>query len=160
MRMRSGLRVVALTLAAAATAGCSSLKPYPSVAPENVVVKSALESGSVLSSMRGSVHIHELDSACHASYVGTVKLDRPSIALGLPAQRASYLVFVFEGSSLFGGSTSSAGAGTVLKPRPGYRYEFAVTYKDSIYNVVLRESDPRKGGSRELPRQELRGCST
>ena len=70
--------------------GCSSLKPYPSVAPENVVVKSAIESGSVLSSMRGSVHIHELDSGCHASYVGTVKLDRPSIALGLPAERASF----------------------------------------------------------------------
>ena len=139
--------------------GCSSLKPYPSVAPENVVVKSAIESGSVLSSMRGSVHIHELDASCHSSYVGTVRLVRPSVALGLPAERPSYLVFVFQGSSLFGGSTSSAGAGTVLKPRPGYRYEFAVSYKDSIYNVVVRESDPRKGGSRELPRQQLKGCS-
>jgi hypothetical protein len=140
-------------------AGCSSLKPYPNLAPENVVVKSAIESGSMLSSMRGSVHIHEVDSGCHTSYLGTVKLDRPSIALGLPAERASYLVFVFEGSSLFGGSTSNAGAGTLLKPRPGYRYEFAVSYKDSIYNVVLRETDPRKGGSHELPRQQLKGCS-
>jgi hypothetical protein len=35
-----------------------------------------------------------------------------------------------------------------------------VSYKNSIYNVVLRESDPRKGASREVPRQELRGCST
>jgi len=113
----------------------------------------------MLSSMRGSVHIHEVDASCHTSYVGTVELDRPSIALGLPAERPSYLVFVFPGSSLFGGTTSSAGAGTVLRPRPGYRYEFAVSYKDSIYNVVLRESDPRGGASRELPRQELRGCS-
>lgn len=139
--------------------GCSSLRPYPNVAPENVVVRSAIESGSILSSMRGSVHVHEIDSGCHTNYVGTVKLDRPSVALGLPAERASYLVFVFEGSSLFAGSTSSAGAGTVLKPRPGYRYEFAVTYKDSIYNVVLRESDPRRGVSREVPRQELKGCA-
>ena len=139
--------------------GCSSLRPYPNVAPENVVVRSAIESGSILSSMRGSVHVHEIDSGCHTNYVGTVKLDRPSVALGLPAERPSYLVFVFEGSSLFAGSTSSAGAGTVLKPRPGYRYEFAVTYKDSIYNVVLRESDPRRGVSREVPRQELKGCA-
>ena len=139
--------------------GCSSLKPYPSVAPENVVVKSALESGSILSSMRGSVHIHELDASCHSSYVGTVKLDRPSVALGLPAERASYLVFAFDGSSFLGGTTSSTSSGTVLKPRAGYRYEFAVTYKDNIYNVVLRESDPRRGASREVPRQELRGCS-
>jgi len=152
--MRAALAVLVVLLG-----GCSSLRPYPSVTPENVVVKSALESGSILSSMRGSVHIHELDSGCHTSYVGTVKLDRPSIALGLPAERPSYLVFVFQGSSLFGGSTSSAGAGTVLKPRPGYRYEFAVSYKDNIYNVVLRESDPRRGASREVPRRELKGCT-
>ena len=92
--------------------GCSSLKPYPSVAPENVVVKSALESGSILSSMRGSVHIHELDASCHSSYVGTVRLDRPSVALGLPAERASYLVFAFDGSSFLGGTSSSTSAGT------------------------------------------------
>jgi hypothetical protein len=139
--------------------GCSSLKPYPSVAPENVVVKSALESGSILSSMRGSVHIHELDASCHSSYVGTVRLDRPSVALGLPAERASYLVFAFDGSSFLGGTSSSTSAGTVLKPRAGYRYEFAVTYKDNIYNVVLRESDPRRGASREVPRRELKGCT-
>ena len=139
--------------------GCSSLKPYPSVAPEKVVVKSAIESGSILSSMRGSVHIHELDASCHSSYVGTVKLDRPSVALGLPAERASYLVFAFDGASFLGGTSSSTSAGTVLKPRAGFRYEFAVTYKDNIYNVVLRESDPRRGASREVPRQELRGCS-
>ena len=153
------MRSFIILAAASVLAACSSLKPYPSVAPENVVVKSAIESGSVLSSMRGAVHIHEVDASCHTSYVGTVKLDRPSIALGFPAERPSYLVFVFQGSSLFGGSTSSAGAGTVLKPRPGYRYEFAVSYKDNIYNVVLRESDPRRGASREVPRQELRGCS-
>lgn len=149
----------ALAALVALLGGCSSLRPYPSVTPENVVVKSALESGSILSSMRGSVHIHELDASCHSSYVGTVKLDRPSVALGLPAERASYLVFAFDGSSFLGGTSSSTSAGTVLKPRAGYRYEFAVTYKDNIYNVVLRESDPRRGASREVPRQELRGCS-
>src|SRR6478736_7798668 len=113
------MRSFIILAAASVLAGCSSLKPYPSVAPENVVVKSTIESGSVLSSMRGSVHIHELDSGCHTSYVGTVKLDRPSIALGLPAERASYLVFVFEGSSFLGGTSSSTSAGTVLKPRAG-----------------------------------------
>ena len=139
--------------------GCSSLKPYPSFTPENVVVKSKLESGSMFSSMRGSVHIHELDAGCHTSYVGTMQLDRASVALGLPAERASYLVFSFDGSSFLGGTSSSTSAGTVLKPRAGYRYEFTVTYKENIYNVVLRESDPRGGGSHELPRQQLKGCS-
>ncbi|HEY1291021.1 MAG TPA: hypothetical protein VGF58_22025 [Burkholderiales bacterium] len=152
--MRGFIAFVGVTLLAA----CSSLRDYPHVAPENVQVKSKLESGSMFSSMRGAVHIHELDGTCHTSYVGTVKLDQPSVALGLPAERASYLVFVFAGSSFLGGSSSSTSAGTVLKPRPGYRYEFTVTYKENIYNVVLRESDPR-GGSHELPRQQLKGCS-
>jgi len=153
------LRRAALPLAAVLIAGCSSLKPYPGGSPENVVVSSAIESGSFLSSMRGSVHVHEVDSGCRTNYLGTVKLDRPSIALGLAAERASYLVFVFEGSSFLGGNSSSTSSGTLLKPRAGYRYEVAVTYRDSIYNVVLRESDPRRGGSRELPRRDLKGCS-
>jgi len=151
-------RGVLLCLAAALIAGCSSLKTYPSRSPENVVVSSAIESGSFFSSMRGSVHIHELDSDCRTSYLGTVKLDQPKVALGLPAERASYLVFAFDGSSFLGGSSSSSSSGTVLKPRAGYRYEVAVTYRDSIYHVVLRESDPRSGASRELPRRQLTGC--
>ena len=148
----------ALAVVLVLVGGCSSLRPYPNVTPENVVVKSKLESGSMFASMRGSVHIHEIDSSCHTSYVGTMKLDRASVALGLPAERASYLVFAFDGSSFLGGTSSSTSAGTVLKPRPGYRYEFTVTYKENIYNVVLRESDPRGGGSHELPRQQLKGC--
>ena len=147
-----------LVLAAALIAGCSSLKTYPSRSPENVVVRSAIESGSVFSSMRGSVHIHEVDSDCHTNYLGTVKLDQPKVALGLPAERSSYLVFAFDGSSFLGGSSSSTSSGTVLKPRAGYRYDVAVTYQDSIYHVVLRESDPRSGASRELPRRQPAGC--
>jgi hypothetical protein len=152
------VRGVLLCLAVALMAGCSSLKTYPSRSPENVVVSSAIESGSFFSSMRGSVHIHELDAGCRTNYLGSVKLDQPKVALGLPAERASYLVFVFEGSSFLGGSSSSSSSAAVLKPRAGYRYEVAVSYRDSIYNVVLRESDPRRGSSRELPRQELKGC--
>jgi hypothetical protein len=129
-------RAAAAWLAAGLLAGCSTLKPYPAGSPENALVSSAIDSGSLFSSMRGSLHIHEIDSAC----------------------RTSYLVFVFEGSSFLGGSSSSSSSGALIKPRPGYRYEVTVTYRDSIYNVLLRESDPRRGVSRELSRQDLRGC--
>jgi hypothetical protein len=152
------MRAAPVLLALALLAACSTLKPYPGGSPENVVVTSAIESGSFFSSMRGSVHIHELDADCRTSYRGTVKLDQPKVALGLPADRASYLVFVFEGASFLGGSSSSSSSGAVLKPRPGYRYDVAVTYRDSIYNVLLRESEPRRGSSRELARQDLKGC--
>lgn len=35
---------------------------------------------------------------------------------------------------------------------------FAVTYRDSSYNVALRESDSRKGSTRELARRDLAHC--
>jgi hypothetical protein len=49
--------------------------------------------------------------------------------------------------------------GTLLKPRAGYRYELAVTYRDDIYNVVIREKDPRRGSSREIARRDLETCN-
>ena len=144
-------RHAALLLAICLAAGCSSIKTYQARGPDNVFVSSAI------SKMRGAVHVHDVDADCRTAYAGTVQLDRPEIALSLPPERPSYLVFSFEGSSLFSGSTSMS-VGTLVKPRPGYRYEFAVTYRDSIYNVALRESDPRRASSRELPRRGLQDC--
>ena len=60
-------RAAAACFAAALVAGCSSLKPYPGQSPENVVVSSAIQSGSLFASMRGSVHIHEIDSGCRTN---------------------------------------------------------------------------------------------
>jgi len=54
---------------------------------------------------------------------------------------------------------SSTSVGTLLKPRAGYFYEFTVTYKESIYNVAIRETDPRKTSSREIARRDLRTCT-
>lgn len=145
------LRRAALLLAVFLAAGCSSTKTYQARGPDNVFVTSAI------SKMRGAVHIHDVDAACRTEYLGSVQLDRSEIALGLPAERPSYVVFTFESSSLLSANTSMS-VGTLVKPRPGYRYEFAVTYRDSIYNVALRESDPRRGSSRELPRRGLPDC--
>jgi hypothetical protein len=145
-------------LVVALAAGCSGTQPYRSAAPDNVFVAAAIDSGSRWSSMRGSLHVHEVEAGCRTRYLGTMTLDRPALGLGLQVERPSYLVFSFDGSSFLGGSTSSTSVGTVLKPRPGYRYDVVVTYRDSIYHVVLRESDPRTKASRELPRSDLPRC--
>jgi hypothetical protein len=52
----------------------------------------------------------------------------------------------------------STSVGTLIQPRTGYEYELAVSYKQDIYNVALREIDRRKGVSRELPRRPMAGC--
>ena len=131
-------------------AGCSGLKTYPNDAPKNLRVATQTEGA------RAVVHVHEASGGCKTRYEGTVKLDQPSVELGLPPGRASYVVVNFDASSFLGPSRATS-VGTELTPRAGYRYEMSVRYKQDIYDVSLREIDP-KGASRALPRRPLNGC--
>ena len=144
------MRAAALLLALAA--GCSGLKTYPTDPGGNLAVRSQMDRG-----VRAALHVHRVDAQCDTGYAGTVQLDRPSVALGLAPGRRSYLVVTFDTSSFLGGSRSTS-AGTLLEPRTGSRYELAVRYHDSIYDVALYETDGR--GRRALPRRDLSACRT
>ena len=132
-------------------AGCSGLKTYPNEAPRNLRVATQLDRG-----VRSALHVHEVSGPCATRYEGTVALDQPAVEVGVPAERASYVVVSFDTSSFLGGSRGTS-VGTVITPRAGYRYELAVRYRHDMYDVALREVD-RKGASRELPRRGLNGC--
>lgn len=133
-------------------AGCSGLKTYPTAPGGNLAVRSQMDSG-----VHAVLHVHRVDAQCGTDYVGTVRLDRPSVALGLEPGRRSYLVVTFDTSSFLGGSRSTS-AGALLEPRAGSRYELAVRYHDSIYDLALYETDGR--GRRALSRRELSACRT
>jgi hypothetical protein len=90
-------------------------------------------------------------------YLGTVALDKPSVAVGVPADRWSYLVFDFATSGFLGGTRGRISRETLLKPQADSRYEIDVTYQDDLYNVVIREKLPR-GILRELPLLDLASC--
>jgi hypothetical protein len=47
---------------------------------------------------------------------------------------------------------------TLLRTRAGHSYEADVSYKNDIYNVVIREKPPR-GAAREVPLLDLASCS-
>ncbi len=148
----TAMRLAALLGALSLAAACSSLKTYDAPGPDNVSVSAAL------SEARAALHVHRVEAGCRTEYLGSVQLDRPAIALSLPPERPSYLVFSFDTSSwLAGGRTTSVG--TLIRPRAGYRYELAVKYRDSLYDVRLRESDPRTGRVRDLARRALQDCS-
>jgi hypothetical protein len=98
-----------------------------------------------------------LDAQCRTEYLGTVALDKPSAEIGIPAERWSYLVFDFSTSSFLAAKRTRISLETLLKPRAGYRYEASVTYRDDIYNVVIREQSPR-GGWREVAMRDLASC--
>lgn len=135
----------------ALAAGCSGIKTYTQSGPRNVVVRSDI------SKVEAALNIHEVGADCRTTYRGTVQLDEPSISVGIPVDRVSYLVFSFASSSFLRGSSSSS-IGTLLSPRPGYSYEVQVSYRDDIYNVAIRETDLRKSPTRELPRRGLESC--
>jgi hypothetical protein len=143
------MKACLVVLAALLTAGCSGLKTYSNDAPKNVRVATQTDGA------RAALHVHEITGQCETRYEGTVSLDQPSIEVGVPDGRRTFVVVSFDTSSFLGGQRGTS-VGTVLTPRPGYRYELAVRYKQDMYDVALREID-RKGAARELPRRGL-GC--
>jgi len=151
MRLRHAA-VLACALALAQLGGCSSgRKPYPNDLPtKNVSVR------STLSGVRGALHIHSVDAQCRTEYLGTLDLNQPAVVIGIPADRASYLVFNFSSSSWLRGSHATSHE-ALLRPRAGHRYEIEASYRNDIYNVVLRELPP-KGAARELPLRDLAAC--
>jgi hypothetical protein len=136
-------------LAALVLAACGGAQQYAGPQEKNLAVRTAAVGVSVV------MGVHRLDEKCFARYEGTVTLDRPTIEVGLPTGRLSLLVFEFYSLSVFSGNRSLRREAKIA-PRPGYRYEALVTYKDSLYNVELREIDPRSGTAREL--DVRRGC--
>jgi hypothetical protein len=136
-----------------ALAACSGAKIYPNDAAKNLVVQKALDSG-----VSASLHIYQVDASCRAEYRGRVDIDRPSVAVGIPAGRLSYLVATFDTSSFFGGSSSTS-VGALLKPRAGYGYELKLSYRKGIYDFTVRESDPGKGAGRQVARRDLGACT-
>jgi len=145
-------RLYAALLAAGLLAGCSGIKTYPDTAPRNLRIHAAI------SKVQAALHVHRVDAGCQTEYQGTVRLDKPSIEVGVPAGRSSLMAFTFSSSSFLGGSSSSIRYETLLTPRAGYTYDVKVSYLDDIYSVTVREIDPRGSSSREIERRDLRAC--
>lgn len=144
-------RLAALALVAALAAGCAGgRQPYSNDLAKNVEVRPSL------SKVRAAVHIHRVDAQCRTQYAGTLDLDRPAVGVGLPSGAWSYLVFDFSSSGLLTGSRQMRKE-TLLRVRPNYHYEIEATYRDDIYNVVMRERSA-KGTARELPILDFASC--
>jgi hypothetical protein len=138
--MRAAFALLALL------AGCASgTRPYvDDGAEKNLAIRTA-------STARASLDVHGVDAQCRTHYLGTVALDRSALEIHVPPGRASYLEFGFATSGFFSPRTHSS-RGVLLHPRAGARYQAEVTYRDDIYNVVIRER------GREVALQDLSAC--
>jgi hypothetical protein len=159
MRLANRLAIWAGVAAVlAALAGCSGIKPYLNdLSAQNLSIRTVASSGSAFSSVRVELDVHGVDAVCRTQYLGTVRLDQPSVAVGIPTDRGSHLVFKFLSSNFLGGSRGQISREVFIKPTPGQRYEIDVTYRDDLYDVVLRERSPR-GAAREVPSPDSRAC--
>jgi hypothetical protein len=140
--------------------GCSGIKTYPNTANKNFHIKTETDSGSMLSKVRTAVNIYRVDADCKTEYEGTVQLKSRSVDIGIPAERLSYLVFVFSSSGFLSSSSSTITYDGLLKLNADYLYDVKVSYVDDIYNVVIRETDPRNKKSREIELKDLNECDS
>ena len=159
-RGRESRVAVTVWLTVILLAGCSGIKPYPDAPKKNVHVHTTVEPGSWFSSVHAAVDIHRVGTDCKTEYEGTMQLNRPFVELGIPSERRSQLVFVFASSSFWSNRSGTMAHETLVKPRAGYQYRVDVTYRDDIYNVVIRELEPNKSASREIERRGIRDCSS
>lgn len=137
---------------------CSGIKPYENSLNKNLHVHTATDSGSWFSRVRAAVDIHRVGEDCAIDYEGTVQLTGPETEIGIPPDRRSYLVFVFNSSSLFSNRSGTITYETLIKPRSNHQYDVAVSYKNDLYRVVIRETPPSRSPGRELDRLALRSC--
>jgi hypothetical protein len=140
--------------------GCWGVKTYPNTLYKNLHIKTETDSGSMFSKVLTAVDINRVDADCKTEYEGTVQLKNRSIDVGIPSGRLTYLVFVFASSGFLSSSSSSITYNTLLKPRVGYNYDINVSYIDDIYNVVIRETHPRKKKGREIELKDLNACDS
>jgi hypothetical protein len=144
-------RALALGLAAL-VAACAGGSRYADLPEKNLVVRTGI------SGARAVLGVHAVDAQCKLTYEGFVELDQPVMRVGIPERRTSYLVFEFATASFWGGRRGSITRETLLRPRPGASYDIRVTYKDELYDVVIRETAARGSRSRVLELAGLGAC--
>jgi hypothetical protein len=148
----------AFALTASMLAGCSGLKSYSDTSARNLEVHTRTDSGSFLSSTRASLDIFSVDSTCQTTYQGSVTLDKENRAIGLPAERPSYLVFRFESSSFLANSSGATSYETLLTPLSDRHYDVDVRYLDGIYSVTILERATGDKKANRIAPVELKDC--
>jgi len=143
---------IALFFTAVLLGGCSTIKLYKDVLPQNLVVDSRIES------VEATLDIYSVNGQCETDYKGTVILDRKNLELGIATGIPSYLVVGFAGSSFWGNSSSFISYDFTLVPRKAHQYEIEVSYIDDIYHIALYETNQNTGSKREMADNELANC--
>lgn len=155
----SAKRLVALLGMVVMTAGCSAVKTYPNNQPKNMHVTTKLDSGSVMTSTIAEFDIHRVNASCETDYQGRVYLDHGETTnVGITPGEPIWLDFIFANKRFLSPDISAVRYDTLLTPRPGYDYQTEVSYKNGIYNVVIRETSRDGRTVNTIKRKPLGSC--
>lgn len=121
--------------------GCSGLKTYPNDLPKNLTVKTNTDS-RMFKRVYPSLHIYDIDGSCSLTYIGTVKLNKETTEVGLPAGKLNYFSFQFDTSGW--GTQGSTAMGVLLNTKKKRKYKIDASYKDFIYNIEVFEKRKKK----------------
>jgi len=146
--------IISVMSLAIAISGCSGLKTYPSTGDHNLLVRTKV-SGSFSTKVEAFLHVYRLQGPCNFEYLGTVKLNRDEIRLGISPRQSTYLKFDFETSARFANTSSTVPYSVALTPQLGAQYTADVSYVDSVYSVVVRKTGPRGTAERFIERSKL-----
>jgi len=153
-----GRYVAGALLTAVVLGGCSGLRSYPNNLEKNLDIQTETDSGSIFSKVRAEVDIFRVTANCKTEYQGTISLDGPSVEVGIPPDKLSYMAFRFSNSSFLASSRSTMSHETLLEARAGYNYGIKVSYVDDIYNVTITEKHPRSPKAREIDLRDINAC--
>ena len=150
--MRSVILAVALTLA-----GCSGLRSYPNGLEKNAVIRVRTDPGTLLARRAIDLDLYAVDSACRATYLGSIELHDTLIDLGLPVDSRVLLAYVFSRSAILGTSGTTI-IEMLLQPRRDHRYEFEISYLKAGYTATGRDFAPGQVHGSPVEHARLRDC--
>jgi hypothetical protein len=147
----------AVLATALALAGCSGLRDYANEYEKNGVIRVRTDPGTLLSKRAIDLNLYTIDTACNATYLGSLQLSNASIDLGLPLDHRVLLAYVFSRSAIIGTSGTTV-IEMILTPRRGHRYEFDVSYLKAGYTATGLDFAPGESQGNYIEHSRLRDC--
>jgi hypothetical protein len=139
--------------------GCSGLKTYTNDAAKNAVIRVRTDPGTLLTQRAIDLDLYAVDSACRATYLGSLELRDPQIEVGLPLDGRILLAYVFSRSAVIGTSGTTV-IEMLLQPQRGHRYEFEVSYMKAGYSATGLDFGPGQGQGSHIEHSRLRDCKS
>ncbi len=131
---------------------CATVRSYSYQGIDNLVINSSTDDH-----IDTAIDIYDARNPCQLKYQGSIQVTPISMTTGLAVDVNHYLVINFSSSSMWTGDRN-IGVQSVLRPEQGFSYQYDLSYKDSIYNVELREINTRTGKSRIRESDVLESC--